>query len=66
MKNIINVSLIEDYMTKNNLSKSSFCKKCHIATKTYEKIINNDYTGSVLALWKISQQMNIRISELFV
>lgn len=66
MKNIINVSLIEAYLIKNNLGKSSFCKKCHIAAKTYEKIINNDYTGSILALWKIAQQMNIRISELFL
>ena len=66
MKSNINVSLIEDYLRSNNLSKSSFCKKCHIANNTYEKIINNDYTGSVLALWRISQQMDIRISELFI
>ena len=66
MKSDINVKLIEGYLSDNNLTKSSFCKKCRIATSTYEKILNNNFERNIIALCKIAHQMDMHISEMFI
>lgn len=67
MDNIIfDTITIRDYVLKNHLSKSEFCKRCSISTDTYDKIFKQDVNINITALFKIAREMNIRICDLFL
>ena len=66
MKNRIDTDKISEFMLKNNLSKSTFCKRCNISTYTYDKIFKQDTNINLVALFKIAREMNLFISDLFV
>lgn len=62
----INTDIIKDYMLKNNLSISFFCKKCKISYATYKKIMNNQINFRIIALFRISKVLNVYICNLFL
>lgn len=61
----IRTEIIEEYRTKNKLSKSAFCRICKIAFRTYGKIMNGNYNFDVRALLRISKVLKIPIHQLF-
>ncbi|MBQ8374121.1 MAG: helix-turn-helix transcriptional regulator [Clostridia bacterium] len=65
MKYSINLQLINDFMQKQNLSKTKFCKLCKISPITFNKIVSGNTRFYITALWKIARVMKIRIHELF-
>ncbi len=65
MKNEINISIIQNYMLKNKLTKTKFCKLCGISVAIFNKIIRNDLNFGIKSLFKIAKVLNIEIYELF-
>lgn len=65
MKNEINISIIQDYILKNKLTKTKFCKLCGIRVGIFNKIIKNDLNFGIKSLFKIAKVLNIEIYELF-
>ena len=64
MNNKINVDLILDYISKNNLTKKEFCRQCKISTSTLYKIINGkDFRLN--ALVKMARIINIELYQFF-
>ncbi|MBD5100505.1 MAG: helix-turn-helix transcriptional regulator [Clostridiales bacterium] len=64
MKFNFNKKLVDDYIKKNNLSITKFCKLCHISPNTYKKLINNEDCRLNVAL-KISSFLDVSINEMF-
>ncbi len=62
---LINVGLISEYMSKNNLTKKEFCKKCGISLYLLNKIFNQQENANIVALFKIARIMNLPICEFF-
>ena len=64
-KRVIKTELIEEYINKNHLSKTAFCKKCKIAPSTLKAILSQSTNVGIVALFKIVRVLNIEICELF-
>ncbi len=62
---LINVGLISEYMSANNLTKKEFCKKCGISLYLLNKIFNQQENANIVALFKIARTMNLPICEFF-
>jgi len=60
----VNTGIIEDYMKKNDMTMTAFCKFCHITTTTFKKVMANEMLTHV-PLFKISVATNIPIEFLF-
>ncbi len=58
-KNCINVEFLEGYLKENNLSKTAFCKKCKIATKTFDKIMSGKTNFRLVAIFRIARALDI-------
>ena len=43
MDNLIKTELIEEFLKEKEWSKSEFCRQCKISSKTFQKIMSNDY-----------------------
>ena len=65
MKNEIKTELIDEFMRKNGVSKSRFCKMCKISLGTYRKIERGDLDFRITALFKIAKVLGIEVCELF-
>ncbi|MBO5103374.1 MAG: helix-turn-helix transcriptional regulator [Clostridia bacterium] len=64
--NNINTKKILDFIKKNNLSKSAFCKNCKINLGIYYKIMNGQANFRINALFKIAKYMQLNhVVELF-
>ncbi|MBR2614855.1 MAG: helix-turn-helix transcriptional regulator [Clostridia bacterium] len=60
----LNTKPILNYLEKNNLSKTDFCKKCNISLQT----LNNILTGKNFkfkTLFKIARQIDCYIKDFF-
>lgn len=66
MDNAIKTDAIEKYLLDNNLSKSEFCKRCHISTDTYDEILKRKTDFNIIALFKIAREINSYISRMYV
>lgn len=64
MKNKINGKIISDYLQKNNIPKTAFCKRCGISAPTLYRIINGKSSCKLLTLFKIARNMNCTITDL--
>ena len=64
MNNKLNINLIFEYLNKNNLTKTEFCRQCKISRSTFYKIINGkDF--QIIALFKMAKVMNIKPYQFF-
>ena len=64
-KERIKTEMFEDYIKKNTLSRTSFCKLCGISYSTYIKILNQDFDFGISALFKIGKVISAEIYEMF-
>ena len=64
-KKIIKTELIENYIMDNKISKSKFCRQCHIGYKTLKKVLHNQFDFDIVVLFKISRLLDIYIKDLF-
>lgn len=64
MENIIKTEVILEFMEKNNLSPTAFCKFCKISKSSYDKIMNNDLRVKIKTVLKIMVAMKIRLNQL--
>ena len=64
-KSCINVEFLENYLKENKLSKTAFCKKCKIGTKTFEKIMSGQTTFRLVAIFRIARALGIDFRLLF-
>ena len=73
MRNRIKIEMVYDYMKKNNLSKTRFCKACGIDTEIFKKIEMFNENGKVrkgcnfniITLFKISKFIGVELYEMF-
>lgn len=63
---MIKTEVIKIYLKENELSKSAFCKKCKISFTTLKKVLEQDTSYNLVALFKIAHVLKIRVCELFV
>ena len=67
VKVIFNQRLIVDFMEKNNLSMSGFCKLCKISTLTYKKIFANVVDRiKIAAFFRIAKVLNASAADLIL
>lgn len=64
MENIIKTEVILEFMEKNNLSPTAFCRLCKISKSSYDKIMNNDLRVKIRTVLKIMVAMKIRLNQL--
>lgn len=62
----INVELISNFINKNNLTKTKFCKLCGISLKTLNKFYNNDFSLTIPPLIKVLKVLNISSCDLII
>lgn len=65
MKDRIKAEIFLDYMKKEGLSKSAFCKKCKISYTTLQKILNNDWNFGITALFRIARVIKVEVYQMF-
>lgn len=65
MSNNIKTSLITNYMKKNKMTKTVFCKKCNISYNTLKKILKNQTNFRIVALFKVAKVLKTNICDLF-
>ena len=66
-KPIINSELIKNYLEKNNITVTEFCKTCKLSKLTFFKILSNitlDY--DIRYLYRIAKAMGCDICDIFV
>ena len=64
MENIIKTEVILEFMEKNNLSPSAFCKFCKISKSSYDKIMHNNLQFRIKTILKIAIAMKVRLNQL--
>ena len=65
MKNTIKTEIIEKFMLENKISKTKFCKMCKISLSTLNKIMANDESFGMVALFKIARVIKIQVYKMF-
>ena len=63
--NDLKLSLIKDYMKKNNFTAEQFCEKSKIAKTDFNKLMVLDYDFSINVLIKLAMILNVELYELF-
>lgn len=66
MKQKINTQLFLDYMEKEGLSKTAFCKKCKISYVTLNKILNEQTNFKIIALFRLARVLGIHVHQMFI
>ena len=61
----IDTEFLENCLRDNNLSKTAFCKKCKIDTKTFNKIISGQTNFRLVAIFRIARALDIDFRLLF-
>lgn len=61
----LNIKVFINYMKENNLSKTKFCKMCKVSPFVLQKILQNNCTFRITALFKIARVMKIQVYEMF-
>lgn len=64
MGNGVNVGIISNYISQNNLTISKFCKECDISPSTYYRIMQGRDI-SLLTFAKIAKYMNLGFWQLY-
>ena len=64
MKKFFNTDFILNYMKENHLSKTKFCKLCHIGMSTLNKLLHDDLSLRIKLLWKLAKGMNVDLRNL--
>ena len=59
-----NYEIIIEYMNKNNLSKTQFCKQCKISIYTLNKMLNGNLNINSLLGLKVYNLLNIKFNDL--
>lgn len=65
MEKTINLQRIEEYMQTNGLSKTAFCRRCHISSETYGKILAKKAVP-FLAVGKIAKATDMGIGQILL
>ena len=65
MGNLIKTEIFENYMKKNNLSKTAFCKLCKISPSVLKKIMNNQNNFYIIALFRIARVIKMEVYQMF-
>ena len=65
MKNTIKIEIIKNYLLKNKISKTKFCKMCKISPSTLNKILANDDNFEIIALFKIAKVIKVEVYQMF-
>ena len=63
MGNKIKTELITDFLKERGMSKTAFCRLCKIGARTLNKILAQDPSVNLIALFKISKATGIRTHE---
>ena len=67
MKNLtFKTELITNYMNKNHLSKTAFCKLCRVHPRIFNKIMAHDLHFGIKALFRICRVLKIEVYEFFI
>lgn len=64
MTNLINIELIRDYIAKNNLSKTKFCRLCKINISTLNRIFSGG-NFNLIAIFKIARVLKVEVYRMF-
>ena len=62
----INLNLIKDYISQNNLTIKEFCKLSNISTYRYHKIMSGDINFDIRIILRFAEIMNIEIIKFFI
>ncbi len=65
MNNTINIEIIKNFMKKNKISKTTFCKMCKISSSTLNKIMTKNNNFRIIALFKIARVIKIQVYQMF-
>lgn len=66
MSSKINVAVIKSFICDNALTYGAFCKLGKITLPALNKIMNNQSSVQLSALFRISKAMGVPIKELFI
>ena len=64
MKEIINTSIISDFMEENNLTIFEFCFLCNITLIEYKMVMSNDLDTNMEVMLKIADFMKASLDDL--
>lgn len=64
MEQLVNVTLINEYIETNRLTEKEFCKQCKISTSAFYKIMEGkDF--NLISLFRIAKRMNVDLCRFF-
>lgn len=63
MKKHYKIELIDEFLKKNNMSKSGFCKECGISLHSLKKIYNQDFSLRVSKVLKVANKLGVSFSN---
>ena len=66
MQKIIKTEIMEAFIKEKGYSKREFCKRCKISYSTLQKMMVQDCSFHIRALFKIAREMGIRVCDLFL
>ena len=61
----LKVEKFEDFRKDKGLTKSQFCKLCHVSLSTYNKILSQEYDFCSMPLFKILRKTNLNLEDVF-
>lgn len=63
MKLIYNINLILNFIQKNHLTKTGFCRMCKISLTTFKNILLNKNI-STYSMYKVAELLKVKFKDL--
>ena len=64
MNEIINTSIISDFINENNLTELEFCLLSRITFREYKMVMNNNVEVNMKVMLKIADLLNVSLDKL--
>ena len=64
MKTLVKKELIDEYIRKNKLTKTQFCKLCNVDIRTLRNIYSGDIDFQIIFLFRVARRLNVGIGQL--
>jgi len=66
MQSVINVQLIQEYIEKNSISKTEFCRRCKISYRVLQNIMSGQTKLRLIPVFKIANLLKVSLDSLII
>ena len=66
MQSVINIQLIQEYIEKNSISKTEFCRRCKISYRVFQNIMSGQTKLRLISVFQIANLLKVSLDSLII